>query len=122
MTETHELNRLVICLLYAACGVMRRVKSPRTACNDRFRRPAPLRLSTERRGCTQTVNWHCILGRRRKPSGASCTTESSGILILGLFVCSNLQGMLDYVGNVSMCYVLFRFGPDRSCCARYLHF
>ena len=56
MTETHELNRLVICLLYAACGVMRRVKSPRTACNDRFRRQAPshyqlsvagaLRLST----------------------------------------------------------------------------
>ena len=34
MTETHELNRLVICLLYAACGLMRRVKRPRTACAD----------------------------------------------------------------------------------------
>ena len=30
MTEMHELNRLVICLFYAASGVMRRAKSPRT--------------------------------------------------------------------------------------------
>ena len=34
MTETPKLNRLVICLLYAACGLMRREKRPRTACND----------------------------------------------------------------------------------------
>ena len=60
MTETPKLNRLVICLLYAACGLMRQVKRPRTACNDRFRRAAPLRLSTERRGCAQTVNWRRI--------------------------------------------------------------
>ena len=29
MTETPKLSRLVICLLYAACGLMRRVKRPR---------------------------------------------------------------------------------------------
>ena len=36
------------------------VKSPQTAWIDRFCRPAPLRLSTVRRGCTQTVNWRRI--------------------------------------------------------------
>ena len=54
MTETHELNRLVIYLLYAASGVTRRVKSPRMASDYRFHRPAPLTLSTARRGCAQT--------------------------------------------------------------------
>ena len=31
------------------------MKCPRTACDDRFRRPAPLTLSAARRGCAQTV-------------------------------------------------------------------
>ena len=65
MTETHELNRPVSCLRYAARGVGIRgvthpVKSPRTASDYRFRRPAPLTLSTARRGCAQTVNWRRI--------------------------------------------------------------
>ena len=55
MPEMHELNRLVICLLYAAFGVMRRVKSTRRACDYRFRRPALLTLSTARRGCAQSL-------------------------------------------------------------------
>ena len=50
MTETHELNRPVICLRYAARVVTHPVKSPRTASEYRFRRPAPLTLSTARRG------------------------------------------------------------------------
>ena len=59
MKETHELNRQVICHLftvYAARGMTHLVKSPRTACDDRFRRPALLTLSTARRGCAQTDN------------------------------------------------------------------
>ena len=56
MTGMHELNRPVICVLYAARGVMRRVKSPRTACDDRLRRSAPLKLSTARHGWAQTVS------------------------------------------------------------------
>ena len=58
MTETHELNRPVICLRYAARGVTHPVKSQRTASDYRFRRPAALKLSTAHRGCAQTVNWH----------------------------------------------------------------
>ena len=58
MTETHELNRPVICLRYAACGAPS--KNPRTASDYRFRRPAPLTLSTARRGCARTVNWRRI--------------------------------------------------------------
>ena len=73
MTETHKLNRLVICLLYAACGLMRRVKRPRTACADRFRRAAPLRLSTERRGCVSDS----FFESDRMASEASYTTKSS---------------------------------------------
>ena len=60
MTETHELNRPVICLRYAARGVAHPVKSPRTASDYRFCRPAPLTLSTACRGCAQTVNWRRI--------------------------------------------------------------
>ena len=37
MTETHDLNRPVICLRYAARGVTHPVKSPRTASDYRFR-------------------------------------------------------------------------------------
>ena len=44
MTETHELNRLVICLLYPARGMTRRVKILRTAFDDRFHWQAPLTL------------------------------------------------------------------------------
>ena len=50
MTETHELNRPVIYLRYAARGVAHPIKSQRTASDYRFRRPAPLTLSTARRG------------------------------------------------------------------------
>ncbi len=60
MTETHELNRPVICWRYAARGVAHPVKSLRTASDYRFRRPAPLTLSTAHRGCAQTVNGHRI--------------------------------------------------------------
>ena len=56
MTETHELNRPVICLRYAARGVTHQVQSLRTASDYRFSRPAPLKLSTARHGCAQTVN------------------------------------------------------------------
>ena len=56
MTETQELNRPVICLRYAARGVTHPVKSPRTASDYQFRRPATLTLSTVRRGCAQTIN------------------------------------------------------------------
>ena len=60
MTETHELNRPVICLRYAARGVTHQVKSLRTASDYRFSRPAPLKLSTARHGCAQTVNCRLI--------------------------------------------------------------
>ena len=56
MTEPHELNKPVICLVYGACGVTQQIKSPRMACDDRFRRPALLTLSIARRGCAQTIN------------------------------------------------------------------
>ena len=89
-----ELNRPVICLLFGARGVTQQIKSPRTASDYRFRRPAPLTLSTARRGCAHTINcasWvrsdyqllsypiHFFnrIQQRRKPSGASCMTKSS---------------------------------------------
>ena len=85
MIETRDLNRPVICLLYAARGVTHPVKSPRTASDYRFRRPAPAAHTIN---CASWVRSDCQLasypihflnraGRRRKPSGSSCMTESS---------------------------------------------
>ena len=88
MTETHELNRPVICLRYAARGVgIRGVAHPVKPANG-FRLPNPSASTA------QTINWasrvrsdsqlasypiHFLnrIGRRRKPSGASYTTKSS---------------------------------------------
>ena len=88
MTETHELNRPVIYLRYAARGVgIRGVAHPVKPANG-FRLPIPSASTA------QTINWasrvrsdsqlasypiHFLnrIGRRRKPSGASYTTKSS---------------------------------------------
>ncbi len=102
MTETHELNRPVICLRYAARGVTHPVKSPRTASDYRFRRPAPLTLSTARRGCAQTVNWRrirVIFESDRTPSGALCTTKSSWKEPLRLSTISSGASVIGELAN-----------------------
>ena len=63
----HELNRQLF--------VTHWVKSPRTTCDDRFRRPAPLTLSTALHGSIQTVNY--CRSRFIFWNEALCTTKSS---------------------------------------------
>ena len=88
MTETHELNRPVICLRYAARGVgIRGVAHPVKPANG-FRLPIPSastaqtinwasRVRSDSQLASYPINFLNRIGRRRKPSGASYTTKSS---------------------------------------------
>ena len=63
-------------MTHAARGMTRRVKSPQTASDDRFRRPAPLTLSTAHRGFAQTIN----CSRSRFSFFESGTTASESVV------------------------------------------
>ena len=82
MTETHELNRPVICLRCAWGG------APSKKPANGFRLPIPSASTAHTINCASWVRSDCQLAsypihflnriqHRRKPSGASCTTKSS---------------------------------------------
>ena len=110
MTEKHELNRPVICLRYAARGVgIRGVAHPVKPANG-FRLPILSASTAHTINCASWVRSDCQLasypihflnriGRRRKPSGASCTTKSSWKEPLRLSTISSGASVIGQLAN-----------------------
>ena len=83
-------------MTHAARGMTRRVKSPQMACDDRFRRPAPLTLSTAHRGFAQTIN----CSRSRFSFFESGTTASESVVHDKISVEKSAQNNNYIVGSI----------------------